>query len=93
MEGLEGRPGFVRGQLEDGKRAVQLLLPELNLFGIGGFIEHHVPLPQGKIPILHGQLGWTRFDTLGERPIKRVQLVQQQPNGQSVRHDVMQVDD
>ena len=29
----------------------------------------------------------------GEGPIKRIQLVQHQPDGQSIRHDVMKVDD
>ena len=34
-----------------------------------------------------------RITTASERPIKHIQLVQHQPDGQSIRHDVMKVDD
>ena len=76
VEGLEGWSGSVRWQVQHGKRAVQLLLPKLDLLGVGAFIGHHFLLPKGKVAILHGQFGWTRSTTLGERPIKRVQFIQ-----------------
>ena len=93
VEGLEGRSGSVRGQLQYGKRAAQLLLPELDLVGIDCFIGDGLSLPQGIVGVLHGQLGWTRIIASGEGPIKCIQLIPQQRDGQSIRHDVMKVDD
>ena len=93
MEGLERRPGPVTGQLQHRKRAAQLRSPEIDLVGIGGFMGDGLSLPQGKVGILHAQLGWTRISPAGEGPIKHIQLVEQQPDGQSIRHDVMKVDE
>ena len=67
--------------------------PELDLLGVGGLIGDGPPLPRGIVGILHRHLAWTGIAALGERPIERIQFIQQQTDGQSVRDDMMQVED
>src|SRR2546423_3648612 len=92
VKGLEGRSGFVPWQFQIRKLSVQLFPPELDLSGMRS-IGNGLPLPQGEISILHAQIGRLRIAISGEGPIKRIQLIQHQADGQSIRNDVMQIDD
>ena len=93
LEGLKGWSGFIGRQLQHGKRTTQLLAPELDLPGAGGFIGNNVSLPTGKIAILDGQFRESRLTTFGESPIKVVQLLPEDPHRQAIRDDVMNIGD
>src|SRR6185369_12164113 len=71
VERLEGGSRFVRGQFRYRKCAAQFLQPEFELFGVGGFIGHRLPLPQSKVAILNGQLPRQRVAPAGKGEIKR----------------------
>src|ERR1700723_2288122 len=70
-----------------------LLLPEIDLVGMGGRVVEGSSLPQSEVGILHCQFPWVWGFPASTGPIEGIQLFKQPPNRHSVRHDVVNVDD
>ena len=90
--GLHRRAGAVSGQLQNRRRAGQLLPPVGHFLFQEGPLQR-LPLPGGVVGVLDGQLGQRRGLAGGKGRVEGCQLAQQHADGPAVGDDVVQGQD
>ncbi len=89
LEGLDGRPGVVGGQVQQGGRAVEPFAPVVEpapeLLAL-----LPLPLPDGEVGVLEAEFGQFRFLARADGPVALGEFGQEQGDGPGVGDDVVQ---